>query len=66
MAKLVTGATVLDRVEAAESDLDPEFTLDLRVIEAGLPVPNLLRSTSDNCGSSCSGSACTSFTSDPA
>lgn len=42
-----------------------EFTLDVRVIEAALPVGALLLSTSDNCGSTCSGSACTSLVSDP-
>lgn len=44
---------------------DPDFTLDVRPVEAALPVAELLRSTSDNCGSTCSGSACTSFTDDP-
>ncbi|MEV7970542.1 FxLD family lanthipeptide [Sphaerisporangium sp. NPDC088356] len=46
--------------------LDREFTLDVRVVEAGLPVPGLLRDTSDNCGSTCSGTACTSALGDPA
>lgn len=45
---------------------DDEFTLDLRVVEATEPVPALLRSTSDNCGSTCSGTACTSTMSYPA
>jgi FxLD family lantipeptide len=43
-----------------------EFSLDVRVLEASAPVAELMRSTSDNCGSSCSGTACTSFTDDPA
>ncbi|MFJ2115630.1 MULTISPECIES: FxLD family lanthipeptide [unclassified Streptomyces] len=45
---------------------DSEFTLDVRVVEAGLPVRDLLRDTSDNCGSTCSGTACVSFVGDPA
>jgi FxLD family lantipeptide len=55
MAKVLTGVTALDT----------EFTLDVRVVEAGLPVHGLLRSTSDNCGSTCSGTACTSALADP-
>jgi FxLD family lantipeptide len=45
---------------------DEEFMLDVRVVEASQPVSGLLRSTSDNCGSSCSGTACTSFVDYPA
>lgn len=56
MAGSVTGATALDM----------EFTLDVRVVEAGLPVGDLLRDTSDNCGSTCSGTACSSLVRDPA
>ena len=52
--------------EGATTQVDVDFTLDVRVIEAGLPVRDLLRDTSDNCGSSCSGTACTSFVGDPA
>ncbi|MFC5721399.1 FxLD family lanthipeptide [Streptomyces gamaensis] len=55
MAENITGAP-------AVAD---EFTLDVRVVEAGLPVRDLLRDTSDNCGSSCSGTACVSFVGDP-
>jgi FxLD family lantipeptide len=43
--------------EAFDEELD-EFDLDVRVIEAGESVGALLRSTDDNCGSSCSGTAC--------
>lgn len=52
--------------EAATTQVDVDFSLDVRVLEAGLPVRDLLRDTSDNCGSSCSGTACTSFVGDPA
>ncbi|GAA1237432.1 hypothetical protein GCM10009665_29500 [Kitasatospora nipponensis] len=37
-----------------------EFDLDPTIVESGDPVANLLRSTDDNCGSTCSGSACAS------
>lgn len=48
-----------------DTDLDAEFTLNLRVVEAALPVGNLLLSTSDNCGNTCEKDACISFTGDP-
>lgn len=38
---------------------DDLFDLDIRLIESGPIVPELLRTTSDNCGGTC-GSACTS------
>ena len=38
---------------------DPDFDLDVRIIESGPVVADLMRSTDDNCGSTC-GSACTS------
>ncbi|MFE7190691.1 FxLD family lanthipeptide [Kitasatospora sp. NPDC057541] len=37
-----------------------DFDLDLRIVEGADPVAALLRSTDDNCGSTCSGSACAS------
>lgn len=44
-----------------------DFTLDIQVVEeAAQPLPGLLRTTSDNCGSTCDGTACVSFVSDPA
>lgn len=44
-----------------------DFTLDIQVVEeATQPLPGLLRTTSDNCGSTCDGTACVSFVSDPA
>lgn len=51
---------------ATTTQVDVDFTLDIRIIEAGLPVRDLMRDTSDNCGSTCSGTACTSFVGDPA
>ena len=44
-----------------------DFTLDIQVVEeATQPLPGLLRTTSDGCGSTCDGTACVSFASDPA
>lgn len=52
--------------DATITQVDVDFTLDVRVIESGMPVRDLMRDTSDNCGSTCSGTACTSFVGDPA
>lgn len=49
----------------ADTGLDAEFRLNLRVVEAAQPVGNLLLSTSDNCGNTCEKDACISFTGDP-
>jgi FxLD family lantipeptide len=38
---------------------DADFDLDVTIIESGPVVPDLVRSTSDGCGSTCE-SACTS------
>ncbi|MFE7558139.1 FxLD family lanthipeptide [Kitasatospora sp. NPDC057500] len=37
-----------------------DFDLDVRIVEGADPVAALLRSTDDNCGSTCDGSACAS------
>jgi len=58
-----TSGAALDRVPTAPLDLDTDFRLDVRVIEGLAPIPALLRSTSDGCGSTCEG-ACVSFTDD--
>ena len=42
-----------------------EFDLDLRVVEPAFPVAKLMCDTSDNCGSTCSGSACNTSANDP-
>lgn len=44
---------------APETGIDDLFDLDISVIESGPVIPELLRSTSDNCGGTCA-SACTS------
>ena len=50
----VPPAGILDGADAG----DAEFELDLRVVEAAFPIAKLLCDTSDQCGSTCSGSAC--------
>jgi FxLD family lantipeptide len=56
-------ATVSTTPSAITADADDggefEFDLDISVIESGPVIPELLRSTSDNCGGTCA-SACTS------
>ncbi|MFG2972414.1 FxLD family lanthipeptide [Streptomyces sp. NPDC048331] len=56
------------QISNAATSLHDEFSLDVRVVEAGAPVASLLRSTDDNCGSTCSNgaTACASSVNDPA
>jgi FxLD family lantipeptide len=44
---------------------DAEFEFDLRVVESTSRIALLSCDTSDGCGSTCSTSACTSFSNDP-
>jgi FxLD family lantipeptide len=53
-------------VDVADVVGDDEFDLDMRVVEATTPLITLMCSTNDGCGSTCSGSACSSQSSDPA
>jgi len=46
-------------------DVDSEFRLDLRVIEDSLPLAKMSCDTSDNCGNTTCGSACTSQAENP-
>lgn len=46
-------------------DVDSEFELDLRVIEDSLPLAKMSCDTSDNCGNTTCGSACTSAAENP-
>ncbi|MFK3984450.1 FxLD family lanthipeptide [Micromonospora sp. NPDC050397] len=57
--------TVLD-APAAEDVRDDDFVLDMRVIEATTPLVIMMCSTSDGCGSTCSTSACSTSSYDPA
>ncbi|MEU8925281.1 FxLD family lanthipeptide [Kitasatospora sp. NPDC048545] len=47
-------------IDVAAATVDGDFDLDLTIVEGSDPVAALLRSTDDNCGSTCSGSACAS------
>jgi FxLD family lantipeptide len=44
---------------------EDEFELDLHVVEAAYPIAKLMCDTSDQCGSTCSGSACNSSANAP-
>jgi FxLD family lantipeptide len=58
----------LDATEALDfSDVaDEEFELDMRVVEAATPLVIMMCDTSDGCGSTCSTSACSTSSNDPA
>ncbi|MFC3380645.1 FxLD family lanthipeptide [Couchioplanes azureus] len=45
---------------------DDDFELDMRVIESSTPLVIMMCSTSDGCGSTCSTSACSTSSYDPA
>ncbi|MFF2073410.1 FxLD family lanthipeptide [Kitasatospora sp. NPDC058162] len=49
-----TENTDVTELDASEFDLDPA------IVESGDVFANLLRDTNDNCGSTCSGTACVS------
>lgn len=51
----------------AEIDVvdDAEFELDMRVVESTTKLVIMMCDTSDGCGSTCSTSACTTFSNDP-
>ncbi|GAB3852494.1 FxLD family lanthipeptide [Dactylosporangium cerinum] len=44
---------------------EDDFELDMTVVESTTPLVQMMCSTSDGCGSSCSTSACTTKASDP-
>ncbi|TMR27460.1 FxLD family lanthipeptide [Actinomadura geliboluensis] len=45
---------------------EDEFVLDMRVVESTTPLVTMMCSTSDGCGSTCSTSACSTSSNDPA
>ncbi|MFB4284829.1 FxLD family lanthipeptide [Nonomuraea sp. MTCD27] len=51
-------------IPAAHIPDDDEFDLDMRVIEASVPLPILACSTDDNCNPSCN-SSCATAVADP-
>jgi FxLD family lantipeptide len=52
-------------VTLADVLTDEDFQLDMRVVESTTPLVTMMCSTSDGCGSTCSGSACSSRSNDP-
>jgi FxLD family lantipeptide len=52
-------------IAAADSELAALFDLNLTVVEETVPVAALRCNTNDGCGSTCSGSACTTSAYDP-
>ncbi|URN07652.1 FxLD family lanthipeptide [Actinomadura madurae] len=54
---------VLDAPTGVSED---EFVLDMRVVETTTPLVTMMCSTSDGCGSTCSTSACSTSSNDPA
>lgn len=49
-----------------EDVTDEDFELDMRVVEATTPLVIMMCSTSDGCGNTCSTSACSTSSYDPA
>ncbi|MEV6871657.1 FxLD family lanthipeptide [Amycolatopsis sp. NPDC051128] len=52
-------------VEPVDVVDDAEFELDMRVVESSTKLVIMMCDTSDGCGSTCSTSACTTFSNDP-
>ena len=56
-------------IEHADAEVDvvddAEFELDMRVVESTTKLVIMMCDTSDGCGSTCSTSACTTFSNDP-
>ena len=50
----------------SEAVTDEDFELDMRVVEATTPLVIMMCSTSDGCGNTCSTSACSTSSYDPA
>lgn len=61
----VSAVAFADDVEDAAGFDESEFVLDLRVIETVYPIGKLPCNTDDNCGSTCSGSACNTKANNP-
>ncbi|URM97384.1 FxLD family lanthipeptide [Actinomadura madurae] len=55
-----------EALDAPASVSEDEFVLDMRVIETTTPLVTMMCSTSDGCGSTCSTSACSTSSNDPA
>jgi FxLD family lantipeptide len=58
-------APLLEANAAPATVEDDDFVLDLRIIESAEPIAQLRCDTSDGCGQTCNGSACSSYTNNP-
>ncbi|MFD3553774.1 FxLD family lanthipeptide [Streptomyces goshikiensis] len=58
---------MVQQIQHATTSAD-EFSLDVRVVEAGAPIASLLQDTGDGCGSTCANgaTACVSLSGDAA
>ncbi len=54
--------TTTPLIDGVYVEIDADFRLDLSVVMSATPVEALLRSTSDNCGSSCPNACATRAT----
>lgn len=62
----ISGGAAALAEQPGTDGFDDEFALDVRVVVAAHPNGKLMCSTGDGCGQTCQGSACNSFTDDPA
>lgn len=51
----------MDTVTPRHRAVDAEFDLDIRIVESGPVIADLMRNTDDNCGATCQ-SACSNST----
>lgn len=62
---MIPGASAAIMRPDATAIADDEFELDLRVVESAVPLAIMMCDTSDNCGSTCSTTACNTSSNDP-
>ena len=61
----MTPAASLTAARPAAAGIADEFELDLRVVESAAPLAIMMCDTSDNCGTTCSTTACNTSSNDP-
>ncbi len=62
----MSAALAAPPVESSDTAIDDaEFELDMRVVESTTKLVIMMCDTSDGCGSTCSGSACSTGSNDP-
>ena len=57
----MNSATQMDAVAPRNGAADADFDLDIRIVESGPVIADLMRNTDDNCGGTCQ-SACSNVT----